>query len=748
MICKPNAINLSMKYFFLFLFAPIALYAQTNPPAEINRWKQQASRITIHRDQWGIAHVYGKTDADAVFGLLYAQCEDDFSRVEMNYIEKLGRKAEVMGEAELYNDLYLRLIIDSTEAIADYKKAPSWLKQILQSWADGINYYLHTHAETKPVLLNRFQPWYPLLWTDGSIGAISTGDVTEQDVKKLYSNGDPLSVSLSSTAADLSFITEREEKRDAVGSNGFAFAPSLTATGNAILYINPHTTFYFRPEIHMVSDEGMNAYGAVTWGQFFIYQGFNEYCGWMHTSNNVDVSDMYRITLRKSTTGYEYRFDNQWRNVRTKNISLRFKTATGFQTKTFTAYFTHHGPIMAKRDGEMIAVRSVNRDMNGLIQSWLRTKAKGLDDYKKVMALTANASNNTVFADNKGNIAYWHGNFVPRRDTSLNWSKVMDGTTSATDWKGLHKWDENIYVINPKIGWIQNCNSTPFTVSGTASPKKENYPRYMAPDGENFRGLNAVRLLQNEKDFTIDKVIATGYNRKLTAFEILLPALLKAYYELPANDSMATLLQAPVALLQHWDYHVSESSIATTLAIEWAQLLGRSISKVYVDEGEDDQVNKTKQFANEAKPKLLLESLYSVTSDLKRKFGTWEMPWGAINRFQRISGNIEQRFNDSLDSSPIAFASGTWGMLPAYNSRSYANTKKRYGVSGNSFVCAVEFGTKVKAKSVLAGGNSSDINSKHFNDQLQMYTKGQFKEVLFYKEDVLKHAERSYRPGN
>lgn len=735
------------KILFFIALLPLSVLSQPYSRAEISRWQQQAGRITIHRDQWGIPHVYGKTDADAVFGLIYAQCEDDFKRVEMNYIEKLGRKAEVMGEAELYNDLYIRLIIDSAEAVADYKRAPGWLKQLLQAWADGINYYLYTHPETKPTLLHRFQPWYPLMWTDGSIGAISTGDVTEQDVKKLYSSENPLAMELYSTAADLAFLQEREEKRDAAGSNGFAFAPSRTASGNAILYINPHTTFYFRPEVHMVSEEGINAYGAVTWGQFFIYQGFNEYCGWMHTSNNVDVSDMYRITLRKNGTGYQYLFDHEWRNVSTKKVTLRYQTASGIQSKTFTTYYTHHGPIMAKRDGAIIAVRSVNRSMAGLIQSWLRTKAKGLEDFKKVMAYTANASNNTVFADNKGNIAYWHGNFVPRRDPSLNWSKVMDGSTSATEWKGLHRWDENIYVINPSSGWIQNCNSTPFTVSGSASPKKENYPRYMAPDGENFRGLNAVRVLQDEKDFTLDKVIATGYNRKLTAFEVLLPALLKAYDRLSPDDSMFTLLQAPMAVLRSWDYHVAEQSIATTLAIEWAQLLGRNISRVYVDEGEDDQVSKTRQFAATASDAQLLQPLYTVVKDLKSRFGTWEIPWGSINRFQRISGDIQPVHDDRQQSYPVAFASGTWGMLPAYNSRTYPGTVKRYGVSGNSFVCAVEFGPKVKAKSVLAGGNSGDPKSKHFSDQLEMYIQGRFKEVLFYKEDVLKHTERSYQPG-
>jgi acyl-homoserine lactone acylase PvdQ len=302
-------------------------------------------------------------------------------------------------------------------------------------------------------------------------------------------------------------------------------------------------------------------------------------------------------------------------------------------------------------------------------------------------------------------------------------------------------------VINPSTGWIQNCNSTPFTVSGSSSPKKETYPRYMAPDGENFRGLNAVRMLEKESAFTIEKMITAGYNRKLAAFEILVPALVQAYHQLHSTDSFYTTLQAPVAVLRNWNYEVAEESIATTLAIEWAQLLGRFISKVYVDEGEDDQVTKTRAFIATATKEQLLLPLHTVVKELKQKFGSWEVPWGTLNRFQRVNGELIQPFDDYRKSYPVAFASGTWGMLPAYNSRTYSGTIKRYGLSGNSFVCAVEFGPRIKAKSLLAGGNSSDPKSKHFNDQLEMYTKGQFKEVLFYREDVEKLAFKRYRPG-
>jgi acyl-homoserine lactone acylase PvdQ len=732
-----------MKKFILLLLLPVQLFSQSFSTQEISRWEKQAQQVNIIRDNYGIPHIYGKTDADAVFGLLYAQCEDDFKRVEMNYIEKLGRMSEIKGESSLQDDLYIKLIIDSAEAVADYKKSPLWLQKLLNAYADGINYYLYKHPEVKPALLTRFKPWYQLLWTDGSIGAISTGDVTEADVKNFYFGSN------EQVVAKKDFFEEQSS-----GSNGFAIAPSKTASGNAILYINPHVTFYFRPEVHVVSNEGLNVYGAVTWGQFFIYQGFNEYCGWMHTSSNVDVADMYKEKIVKKDNGIFYEYEKKLKPVTQKLITLRYKRDDEIKTKVITTYYTHHGPIMANRNGQWISVRGYNRALKSLIQSFQRTKAKGLEDYKKNMSLHANTSNNTVFADNKGNIAYWHGDYVPRRDKKFNWSNPVDGTTAATEWKGLHTLDEIVHVYNPKTGWIQNCNSTPYTVSGSSSPKKftesggENYPAYMAPDGENFRGVNAARVLSIENKFTIDKTIAAGYDRKLSAMEILVPALVSSFEKnvLP-TDSLYAQLAEPIQTLKKWDYYSAENSVATTLAIEWAEKLTASIRRIYIDEGWDDQVTLVKKFAATATKNELLPPLLAVLKELKTKFGKWQIPWGDINRYQRISSDIAQKYLDDQPSFPVGFASASWGQLPSYNSRYYSGTNKRYGVSGNSFICAVEFGKKIKAKSLLAGGNSGNPSSSHFTDQLEMYTKGQFKDVLFYKEDVLKHAERSYHPG-
>ena len=727
-----------MKKIFLFLFLPVHLFSQSFSKDEIFRWEKQAKSVTIIRDNFGIPHIYGKSDADAVFGLLYAQCEDDFKRVELNYIEKLGRMAEVKGESSVYDDLLIRMIIDSAEAVKDYNNAPAWLKKLCNAFADGMNYYLYKNPNTKPALINRFKPWYPLLWTDGSIGAISTADINVNDLKNFYS-GDP----------SVSFIKQSEEEI-LTGSNGFAFSPKITESGNAILYINPHVTFYFRPEVHIVSEEGLNAYGAVTWGQFFVYQGFNEHCGWMHTSSAVDAADTYVEKVSKKGNGWVYEYDGKEKAVVNKRISINITKGDGGKTTTIiNALFTHHGPIMAKRDGQWLSVRADNRIMNGLVQCWQRTKATSFEEFKKTLDLKGNISNNTVYADAEGNIAYWHGNRIPKRDTNYDWKKAVDGSIAATEWKGYHNISETVQSINPPNGWLQNCNSTPFTVAGVNSPKKENYPAYMAPDGENFRGINAVRVLSEENKYTIDKVIKAGYDKRLSAFEILVPALISSFERnVRGNDTLYKKLYEAISVLRNWDYRCGENSIATTLSVEWGQRILPSIFRTkIIDDEEADLVDKAKYFAANAKHEEFLLPLLATLNDLQNKFGNWKIQWGEINRFQRISSDIDNKFDDNKPSIPVGFVSSTWGMLPSFVSRSFPGTKKRYGYNGNSFICAVEFGKRIKARSLLTGGESGNENSPHFSDQALMYSKGQFKDVLFYKEDVMKHIERSYHPG-
>ena len=720
------------KIIFLFLFAT-PTFAQQFSLNEIAKWKKQASQITIIRDNWGIPHVYGKTDADAVFGLLYAQCEDDFVRVEMNYVNALGRLAEVEGESKLYNDLRTRLFQDSIFAIEIYKDVKGEIRILMEAFADGLNYFLHTHPQMKPKLIERYQPWMPLLFSEGSIG----GDIEAIALTKLknfYGDGrDPADIKDMNTNDG----SEPEPK----GSNGFAIAPSKSATGNALLLINPHTSFYFRPEVHVTSEQGLSAYGAVTWGQFFIYQGFNEHCGWMHTTSQADAVDEYLETIIKHNDSLYYKVGNTKKALLKKRITLKYKNGAGINERKFTVYYTHRGPVVAKAGDQWISFRMMQEPLRALTQSFQRTKAKGLVDFKRVMDLRTNTSNNTVYADAQGNIGYWHGNFIPKRNPTINYNLPVDGTNAEVDWNGLHESTETIQLFNPANGWLQNCNSTPVTAAGVNSFDKSKYPAYMCPDVENPRGINAVRVLQRENAFTLDKLIAAAYDPYLSAFEKLIPSLLEAYTEQSKlNESLKSKLAEPVLLLQGWDRGYGANSIPTTLAVYWGQELRSRI----IRNDQSDMIDEIINTSADAK----LNALSKVIDELQRDYGTWKVAWGEVNRFQRLTGKINETFDDNKPSLPVPFASASWGSLASYGSRKFPGTKKMYGYVGNSFVAVIEFGKRIKAKSLLAGGENNNPASPHFSDQALIYTQARFKDVLLYKEDVMKHVERKYQPGD
>ena len=718
-----------MKYLGLLLIGLILSCSNDFQLSEKERWQAHAENTTIIRDQFGVPHIYGKSDADAVFGMLYAQCEDDFNRVEQNYIWAIGRLAEVEGESALYSDLRARLFMSEEEAKEEFRKSPEWLKELCVAFADGINYYLHTHPEVKPRLISRFEPWMPMYFSEGSIG----GDierVSTEKIRSLYQESIQPSI-------DKTIPVEEAEPQ---GSNGIALAGELTASGNAMLLINPHTSFYFRGEVHVVSEEGLNAYGAVTWGQFFIYQGFNEKTGWMHTSTYTDVLDEYIETTEDRDGTMYYQYGEEWREVNTSEIRLKYKDGNAIKERTFPMYHSHHGPITHRIGDKLAATAMMWEPSKALMQSYLRTKQSNYEGFRKMMDIRTNSSNNTVYADAEGNIAYFHGNFIPVRDTLFDFSKPVDGSNPATDWKGLHTVDENILLLNPPNGWIQNCNSTPYTAAAEFSPKRKDYPGYMSLDRENFRGVHAIELLKDIEDFTLDSLINLGYDPYLPAFEKLIPGLVEAFDGSPAAYPE---LRDAVEELRNWDFTTSETSIAMSLA----HYYGTHYLKTGKRPKGMSEMEVLTYFGSQSPPEERLTVFKAAISQLEENFGSWETAWGEINRYQRLNGDIFQPFDDRAPSTPIGFASGRWGALAAYGARYHNHTKKIYGTRGNSFVGVVEFGEKVKAKTILAGGQSGDPDSPHFDDQAERYAQVDFKEVAYYKEDVMQQAVKTYHPG-
>lgn len=723
--------------FFRVFLAALVLWSSATAVAsaspEIERWKREAANVSIVRDDWGIAHVRGTSDADAVFGMIYAQAEDDFNRIETNYLDSLGRRAEADGESAIYDDLRMKLFIDPADLHVQYAASPAWLQSLMTAWADGLNAYLRANPNVRPRVIHHFEPWMALSFTEGSIGADYTR--ISSDELRVFYGGAPNTVVRSDD-----FGTRFPEP---LGSNGLAIAPTNTTNHHALLLINPHTSFFFRSELQMTSDEGLNAYGAATWGQFFIYQGFNERAGWMHTSSGVDSVDFFRETIVRRNGKLFYRYGSEERPVTVSRIVVPYRTADGKRSeKAFTTYRTHHGPIVRAQGGTWISVSLMQRPIAALSQSYLRTKTADYAAFRKVAEMQANSSNNTIFADAKGEIAYMHPQFVPRRDDRFDYTRPVDGADPATDWHGLHALDESPHLLNPANGWIFNSNNWPYSAAGPDSPKQESYPRYMDTAGENPRGVHAARLLTGRKDFTLDSLIAAAFDSYLPAFADLIPPLVASYDGLAMSDPLKAKLGEQIELLRAWDYRWSATSVPTALAVLWGETLAMAIDPHLPG----PQISVWQRMRSSTSQQTLA-ALAAASDRMTTDFGTWRTPWGEINRFQRLDDSIAPLFDDNGPSIPIPFTSSMWGSLASFGT-THAHTKHHYGLAGNSFVAAVEFGERVRARAVTAGGESGNPASPHFIDEAMRYSSGALRDVYYYPDQLIGHTERTYHPGD
>jgi acyl-homoserine-lactone acylase len=402
---------------------------------------------------------------------IYAQAEDDFDASSATILTGLGcwRKPRVAFTAIFAEIIHQPRVqeVPDRPPLRPFKS----MKQLMDGWAAGLNFYLATHPSVRPKVLTRFESWMALSFTEGSIG----GDIESIDLVKLQKFYAPQDQENSrparSSAVAGPALTAFAEPPPG-GSNGFAIAPSRSASGHALLWINPHTSYYFRSELQMVSEQGLNVYGAVTWGQFFVYQGFNARNGWMHTSYGGDAIDEYAETIVEKPDGLYYRYGNGLKKLRVSQVAIPYKLGAGLGSRQFTVYHSHHGPIIRAEHDRWIAIKLLQDPVPALEQSYLRTKTADYAAFRKTQEMRTDTSNNTVYADADGTIAYFHGNFIPKRDRKFDYTRPVDGSNPATEWRGPLALEDTITLRNPSTGWIQNTNNWPFSAAGAASSAK------------------------------------------------------------------------------------------------------------------------------------------------------------------------------------------------------------------------------------------------------------------------------------
>ncbi|MDF2190917.1 penicillin acylase family protein [Paraflavitalea sp. CAU 1676] len=712
--------------------------AQTTTDA-VSAWQAQANKITIIRDNWGVPHVYGKQDADCAFGVMYTQCEDNFWQLEETFISALGRSAELYGESRLPADVSVALFECVKKAKADYASAPKLIRQLCNSAAAGINYYLYKHPDTERRLLLQYEPWYFLL--PGTDNPASHG--ISNAAVRAYTNS---IIRGEAAEGEDDGIAEREN-----GSNTMAIAPVKSASGHSLLLINPHVNFFGngqRYECHLISEEGLNVSGFAIFGNFYIWSGFNAHTGWAHTNSGVDFTDVYLEHFDDPAHPDHYRYGTGYRVATNWQDTLLVKTANGLQARTISLQKTHHGPVVAKKDAQLVTIRNVTAPQSRYIeQCWKMCRSKNFKTFRTAMNMRTLGYPNTMYADKNGRTAYWHGNAVPKRSTQFDWRNPVDGSNPATEWKGLHKLKDIAQVIDPATGWIQNCNSTPYMAAGVSSPKQSDYPAYMAYDKHIFRAVEAVRLLDSKDKISFEAFGQLVVSNHLPMMALWLPQILHSYDSLAQlSTDLPNRLGAVADTLRRWNYRYALNSQATTLAVMWYLQYdewnkSRPAGAAGDDNAVDLQGNQLPMSGATA-----VELLDKAASALKARFGTSFINWGDINRLQRATGSPE-RFDDNKPSWPVAAVPSPLGSLFAFGNGQVRGQQKFYGTRGNTYTAIVEFGPRIKARSIMYFGQSANPASSHYLDQAPLYVAGKFKDAWFYREDIEKHAERTYHPG-
>ncbi|MBI1320442.1 MAG: acylase [Candidatus Hydrogenedens sp.] len=685
--------------------------------------------VEILRDEWGVPHVYGKTDADCAYGVAYAQCEDDYTTLEQGLFLARGKLTSLEGRSAVPLDYMVKMFRFREILDAKYETdLPADVRAIVEAYADGCNHFaaLHPDKVADPSLL-------PTTGKDIVLGFMVKSPMffgMDREARRLF-EGNPLEVSekhasSASEAGDTMAALPYEALRGPglvtgdteIGSNTLAVAPSRTPDGKTHLAINSHQPYsgpvaWYEVRIH--SEEGWDMEGGVFPGTPVILHGHNPNLGWAHTVNSPDLVDIYKLEMNPENKN-QYKFDGEWRDLEVKQLTIDFPLWGSIKIPVKReALYSVHGPAIRMGD-DVYAIRYAGYGDIGQVEQWYRmNKATNKAEFLKALELQQIASFNIGYADKEGNIAYIYNAKFPKRAEGYDWEKYLPGNTSETLWTEYLPFSADPQVHNPESGYIYNCNGTPFLASAEAdnlNPDDFSKTLGIETDQKN-RGYRAFEQLDADDSITTEEFYQykydIAYSEKSDAMQ-----LGQKLAELDAGGD--PLIEKAQELIRSWDRVCSVDSTATAIVVLTLEPVVRGMV------GKDDESLK--------------KQLKLSAERLMQHYGTLEVPWGKINRLVRGDKNV------ALDGGPdiLHAVYGMWndekGILEA--------------VAGDCFIVMVEWDKdgNCSSRSIHQFGSATmDETSPHYADQVERFAAKDPKVVRMDRADLEQHLTAKYRPG-
>ena len=666
----------------------------------------------ILRDNFGVAHVFGQTDADASFGFGYAHAEDDWKTIQDVVIAARGMSAQYKGKSVAPQD-YLYDLFKVHEAVST-KYGPEVrddIKAVAKGYADGLNLYAVEHPDAVlPAVL-------PITEQDVLAGFTwATPFFYRLDgyIQDLFAAEDKPNVSPWQQTADLNLP---EAVR---GSNAFAVAPSRSTDGHTRLILNSHqptTGPYAWYEAHMVSQEGMNIAGATFPGVPIIAQGVNPNLGWAQTVNRPDLIDIYALDVDDFDNPTKYKLDGKWYDFEKTISKFRVKLIGPFSLPiTRDVLWSKHGPVLSTSTGHY-AIRFAGLQGMGALQQWFDMgKASNMAEWRAAVAENNVLSFNIVYGDKDGNIGEVYNAKMPDRIEGPDWEEVLPGDKSALIWEGFRPLSDMPQIWNPSCGWVFSANSTPFNITDPAcNNTREDYSEtFGIEDRVTNRSRRALEILVNDDSISREELLRyrsdTRYDPQSDLMKLVVDLVSRSYDE--------PMLQDAKEILRNWDGNADRSSRGAALAVITGT---RALGYEYKEQKMDP-----------------VEALRQTAQDLNKAYGRLDPEWGEVNRLHHGEADLP------LDGAPDV-------LRAVYaDPNGVAENGSLNIIAGDTHIMVADWDEAGKLNLVSVhqyGAATLDKTSPHYADQAPLFSEGKFKNMPMTLEEVLPLAERDYRPG-